>query len=113
MLHSISVAVGTASSMTQIVIAVVAVVFIGIMSWIPLQIRRAANDGSARPTNYTKREMIEKPRKVALKLCADHGVSVHPYAGGWWLVGEKTNRVIGELAGLCISALTPIPIKAR
>jgi hypothetical protein len=57
--------------------------------------------------------MIEKLRKVALKMCADHGVSVHPYAGGWWLISEKINRVVGELAGLCITDLTPIPIKDR
>ena len=32
MFHSISLAIGTASSMTQIVVAIVAVVLIGIMS---------------------------------------------------------------------------------
>lgn len=57
--------------------------------------------------------MIEKLRDIAMKLCADNGVSVHPYAGGWWLVGEKVNRVVGELAGLCISDLAPIQTQAR
>jgi hypothetical protein len=57
--------------------------------------------------------MIEQLSDLAMKRCADHGVSVHPYAGGWWLVCERINRVIGELAGLCLSDLTPIPIMAR
>jgi len=48
-----------------------------------------------------------------LKLCADHGITVQPYAGGWWLMGKKINRVVGELAGLCASDLTPLPEMAR
>jgi len=57
--------------------------------------------------------MIEQLRDKAMKLCADHGISVHPYAGGWWLVGEKINRVVGELAGLCASDLSPLPVMSR
>lgn len=57
--------------------------------------------------------MIERLRDNALRLCAEHGVTVRPYAGGWWLVGEKINRVVGELAGLCASDITPLPVMAR
>jgi len=57
--------------------------------------------------------MMEQLRDKALKLCADHGITVQPYAGGWWLVSEKINRVVGELAGLCASDLSPLPVMAR
>jgi hypothetical protein len=60
-----------------------------------------------------EKAMIEELRDKALKLCADHGITVKPYAGGWWLVGEKINRVVGELAGLCASDLIPLPVMAR
>jgi hypothetical protein len=57
--------------------------------------------------------IVEQLRDKALKLCADHGITAQPYAGGWWLVGEKINRVVGELAGLNASDLMPLPIMAR
>jgi hypothetical protein len=57
--------------------------------------------------------MIEELRQQALELCAEHGISVKPYAGGWWLLGEKINRVVGELAGLCASDLMPLPVMSR
>ena len=57
--------------------------------------------------------MIEQSREKAIKLCANHGVSVRSYAGGWWLVGQQINRVVGELAGLCASDLTPLPTMQR
>lgn len=57
--------------------------------------------------------MIEQLRQQALELCAEHGISVKPYAGGWWLLGEKINRVVGELAGLCASDLRPLPVISR
>lgn len=57
--------------------------------------------------------MIEQLRDKALELCAEHGISVRPYAGGWWLLGEKINRVVGELAGLCASDISPIPVMPR
>lgn len=57
--------------------------------------------------------MIEQLREQALQLCAEHGISVKPYAGGWWLLSEKINRVVGELAGLCLSDLTPLPRISR
>lgn len=57
--------------------------------------------------------MIEELRDKAMQLCADHGIAVRPYAGGWWLVGEKINRVVGELAGLRASDLNPLPVMAR
>lgn len=57
--------------------------------------------------------MMEQLRIKALQLCSDHGITVQPYAGGWWLVGEKINRVVGELAGLCLSDITPLPMTQR
>lgn len=57
--------------------------------------------------------MIEQLREVALKLCAEHGITVRPYAGGWWLLGEKINRVVGELAGLSPADIRPLPLMAR
>jgi hypothetical protein len=57
--------------------------------------------------------MIEQLRDKALELCAEHGITVQPYAGGWWLVGEKINRVVGELAGLCASDISPLPVMVR
>lgn len=57
--------------------------------------------------------MIEQLRQQALELCAEHAISVKPYAGGWWLLGEKINRVVGELAGLCASDLRPLPLMSR
>ncbi len=56
---------------------------------------------------------MEQLRQEALELCAEHGISVKPYAGGWWLLGEKINRVVGELAGLCASDLRPLPLVSR
>lgn len=57
--------------------------------------------------------MIEELRAKALSLCAAHGVSVRPYAGGWWLIGDQVNRVVGELAGLTASELAPLPFMPR
>jgi hypothetical protein len=57
--------------------------------------------------------MIEQLRDKVLQLCASHGVTVRPYAGGWWLLGQQINRVVGELAGLCASDLNQIPTMQR
>jgi hypothetical protein len=57
--------------------------------------------------------LIDQLREQARILCADRGVAVYPYAGGWWLVGEGINRVVGELAGLTKSDLVPLPFKVR
>lgn len=57
--------------------------------------------------------MIEHLRNKAIRLCAEHGVTVTPYAGGWWLTGQNINRVVGELAGLCASDIKPIPMMGR
>ncbi|MDD2742109.1 MAG: hypothetical protein PHV02_07540 [Rhodocyclaceae bacterium] len=57
--------------------------------------------------------MIDHLREKAMQLCAEHGITVRPYAGGWWLVGEKINRVVGELAGLSKSDLNPLPQMTR
>lgn len=57
--------------------------------------------------------MIEQLRDKAMQLCAEHGITVRPYAGGWWLLGKETNRVVGELAGLCASDLNRLPVMQR
>lgn len=57
--------------------------------------------------------MIEQLRDKARALCASHGVTIRPYAGGWWLLGQQISRVVGELAGLCASDLTPLPAAQR
>lgn len=57
--------------------------------------------------------MIEQLRSKALQLCAEHGIDVRPYAGGWWLTGRCLNRVVGELAGLTLSDLRPLPLVSR
>jgi len=57
--------------------------------------------------------MMEQLRFKAQQLCAEHGITVRPYAGGWWLIGEKINRVVGELAGLCLSDIAPLPVTQR
>ena len=59
------------------------------------------------------KEIMEEQRLKAMQLCAQHGVKALPYAGGWWLIGEKISRVVGELAGLCASDLRPLPITER
>jgi hypothetical protein len=56
---------------------------------------------------------LENLREDAKKLCREFGVNVIPYATGWWLIGDGINRVVGELAGLGKSDLTPLPIIER
>ena len=48
-----------------------------------------------------------------MKLCAENGVTVHPYAGGWWLIGNGINRVVAELAGLCRFDIRPLALAER
>ena len=43
---------------------------------------------------------LEQQRAKAHQLRADASVSVLPYGGGWWLLGQGVSRVVGELAGL-------------
>ncbi len=57
--------------------------------------------------------MIQQLRDKAKELCANHGITIVPYAGGWWLIGKNINRVVGELAGLTLSDLTPLPVMER
>ncbi len=57
--------------------------------------------------------MIEQMRDKARQLCAEHGITVRPYAGAWWLIGQNINCVVGELAGLCPSDIKPLPVVAR
>ncbi|MCE1239621.1 MAG: hypothetical protein LWW83_06880 [Azonexaceae bacterium] len=33
-------------------------------------------------------------------------ITVLPYGNAWWLLGERVNQVIGEIAGLSESCLT-------
>lgn len=71
-------------------------------------------DVGAKKRIYRKRKtMIEQLRNQALILCAEHGITVKPYAGGWWLVGQNISRVVGELAGLCATDLRPLPLVSR
>ena len=56
---------------------------------------------------------LETLRENAKSLCQELGVNVIPYATGWWLFGNGINRVVGELAGLGKSDLTPLPIFER
>jgi hypothetical protein len=58
-------------------------------------------------------KMIEQLRDKAMQLCAEHGITVRPYAGGWWLIGKEINRVVGELAGLCPSDFNRLPVMPR
>jgi hypothetical protein len=71
-------------------------------------------DGGARSAiDGRNRKMIEQLRDKAMQLCAEHGITVRPYAGGWWLLGKEINRVVGELAGLCASDLNRLPVMPR
>lgn len=54
-------------------------------------------------------KQIEQLREKATKLCAAHGVTVHPYGQAWWLTGNGINRVVTDLAGLCHSDIEPLP----
>ena len=46
-------------------------------------------------------------------MCAERGITVRPYGHVWWLIGDGINRVVGELAGLCASDLSALPVRAR
>ena len=56
--------------------------------------------------------MIEQMRDKARQLCAEHGITVRPLRGAWWLIGQNINRVVGELAA-CPSDIKPLPVVAR
>ena len=43
---------------------------------------------------------IEDLRHQARQLCAERGLTIQPYANGWWILGDGVSRVVGELAGL-------------
>ena len=71
-------------------------------------------DGGARSAiDGRNGKMIEQLRDKAMQLCAEHGITVRPYAGGWWLIGKEINRVVGELAGLCPSDFNRLPVMPR
>ena len=50
---------------------------------------------------------IEDLRHQARQLCAERGLTIQPYANGWWIVGDGVSRVVGELAGLSGADLMP------
>lgn len=56
---------------------------------------------------------VEKLKDKARQLCREHGVAVLPYGNAWWLVGNGVSRVVGELAGLCVSDIVPMPLSLR
>lgn len=56
---------------------------------------------------------LEQMRANGAKLCADTGIRVIPYGKAWWLLGNGTNRVISDLAGLGPADLKPLPLHAR
>ena len=68
---------------------------------------------SSRIFEESTKAMIEQLRDKAMKLCSDHGITVQPYAGAWWLRGKNINVVVGELAGLTFSDIKPLPITSR
>lgn len=55
----------------------------------------------------------ETLRRKAIALCAENGVAVHPYGSAWWLTGSGVNRVVADLAGLCLSDLAPLAVVER
>ena len=56
---------------------------------------------------------IEDLRHQARQLCAERGLTIQPYANGWWIVGDGVSRVVGELAGLCASQIEAMPTIER
>ncbi len=56
---------------------------------------------------------IEDLRHQARQLCAERGLTIQPYANGWWIVGDGVSRVVGELAGLCSADIVPNEITER
>lgn len=56
---------------------------------------------------------IDSLRQAARELCLEHQIAVLPYGPAWWLVGDGVSRVVGELAGLSVSDLTPLPMGVR
>ncbi|WP_301278277.1 hypothetical protein [Dechloromonas sp.] len=47
-------------------------------------------------------------RQQAEQLCAESGITIHPYGQAWWLLGDGINRVVADLAGLTRSDLRPL-----
>lgn len=58
-------------------------------------------------------QTIEQLRAEGAILCAQAGVRVIPYGKAWWLLGNGTNRVVTDLAGLSDADLKPLPLHAR
>lgn len=49
----------------------------------------------------------------ARTLCRTVGVQAMPYGGAWWLLGSGVNKVVGDLAGLTLSDIVPLPLFER
>lgn len=56
---------------------------------------------------------MDQLHESAIRLCAEHDVTVHSYGRAWWLIGNGINRVVAELAGLCRSDLAPMFVAKR
>lgn len=52
-------------------------------------------------------------QQQANRLCADNGITIHPYGNAWWLLGKGVNRVVGNLAGLSLADIAPMPVRDR
>lgn len=48
---------------------------------------------------------LEQQRAAARHLCGKLDITVLPYGNAWWLLGDRINQVIGEIAGLSESGL--------
>lgn len=48
---------------------------------------------------------LEQQRASARKLCNKLDITVLPYGNAWWLLGDRINQVIGEIAGLSETGL--------
>lgn len=57
-------------------------------------------------------EMYQAHQRAS-RLCANEGITIHPYGNAWWLLGKGVNRVVGNLAGLSPADITPIPTRDR
>lgn len=49
---------------------------------------------------------LQEQRAQAHKLFNESGITVLPYGGAWWLLGQGVSRVVGELAGQSPANLT-------
>lgn len=48
---------------------------------------------------------LEQQRAAAQTLCNELNVTVLPHGNAWWLLGDRINLVVGEIAGLSAAGL--------